>query len=229
MTRLALALAAVLLVASTATTARAADPLDCVPNSAHVVVVADNPRKLAEVITGLDAFKQAQQLAPVRQLYDSTTARRLLQMLAFAEKELGAKWPELLDQVGGNGVALAVNFYVDPAPALLVLSGKDEKQVEKAYALALRIVEEELARKARKKSQRASWSRGSRSRTSATTFTPRASTRPCSFRTRPSRSRARSSRRRRTNRGRASTRPGATPRRFSRKARWPGCGSTSRP
>ncbi len=71
-------------------------------------------------------------------------------MLAFAEKELGAKWPELLDQIGGNGVALAVNFYVDPAPALLVLSGKDEKQVEKAYALAMRVVEEELARQGAK-------------------------------------------------------------------------------
>ena len=124
----------------------AADPLDCVPSSAHVVVVADHPRKLAEAITGLNAFQQAQHLAPVRQLYDSTAARRLLQMLAFAEKELGAKWPELLDQIGGNGVALAVNFYVDPAPALLVLSGKDEKRVEKAYALALRIAEEEIAR-----------------------------------------------------------------------------------
>jgi hypothetical protein len=143
MTRLSLSSVAILLLVGTH--ARAADPLDYIPNSAQVVVVADNPRKLAEAITGLDAFKQAQQLAPVRQLYDSTTARRLLQMLAFAEKELGAKWPELLDQVGGNGVALALQFD-DSAPALLVLSGKDEKQVEKAYALALRVVEEELAR-----------------------------------------------------------------------------------
>jgi hypothetical protein len=131
-------------------TARAADPLTCVPDSAHVVVVADNPRRLSEAIIGLAAFQHAQQLAPVRQLYDSTAARRLLQMLAFAEKELGAKWPELLDQLGGNGVALAVQFYVDPASALVVLSGKDDKQVEKAYALALRVVEEELARQGNK-------------------------------------------------------------------------------
>jgi hypothetical protein len=52
----------------------------------------------------------------------------------------------LLDQIGGNGVALAIQFYVDPAPALLVLSGKDEKQVEKAYMLALRLAAEEIAR-----------------------------------------------------------------------------------
>ena len=141
MTRLSAPVVALLLVNG----AQAADPLDFVPASAHVVVVADNPRRLVEAVTSLDAFQRGQQLAPVRQIYDSTTARRLLQMLAFAEKELGAKWPELLDQVGGKGVALALQFYVDPAPALLVLSGKDEKQVEKAYALALSVVEEELA------------------------------------------------------------------------------------
>jgi hypothetical protein len=148
MTRLAVPAVAFLLFG--ASSARAADPLDCVPDSAQVVVVADNPRKLAEAVTGLDAFKQAQTLAPVRQLYDSTTARRLLQMLAFAEKELGVKWPELIDQIGSNGVALAFRFTPEPPPALLVLAGKDAKQVEKAFALALRVVEEELARQGSK-------------------------------------------------------------------------------
>jgi hypothetical protein len=147
MIRLVSSFAAALLLASAA---RAADPLDCVPASAGVVVVVDNPRLLAETITGLDAFQQAQQLAVVRQLYDSTAARRLLQMLAFVEKELGAQWPELVDQLGGNGVALAINFGTDPPPSLLVLSGKDEKQVGKAYALALRVVEEEFARQGAK-------------------------------------------------------------------------------
>src|SRR5207253_187863 len=66
MTRLAVPAVAFLLFG--ASSARAADPLDCVPDSAQVVVVADNPRKLAEAVTGLDAFKQAQTLAPVRQL-----------------------------------------------------------------------------------------------------------------------------------------------------------------
>jgi len=147
MIRLACSLVAALLFA---VTSRAADPLDFVPATAGVVVVADNPRLLAETVTGLDAFKQARELAPVRQLYDSTNARRLLQMLFFVEKELGAKWPELLDQLGGNGVALALKFGADPAPATLVLAGKDVGQVEKAYALAFRIVEEELARQGSK-------------------------------------------------------------------------------
>lgn len=136
------------------TPSSAADPLDCIPASAHVVVVAEKPRQLAEAVTELDAFQRAQSLAPVRQLYDSTTARRLLQLLAFAEKELGSKWPDLLDQIGGNGVALSLQFYVDPAPALLILSGKDAAQVEKAYALTFRVIEEELARQGVKEKSR---------------------------------------------------------------------------
>jgi hypothetical protein len=76
--------------------------------------------------------------------------RRALQLLAFAEKELGAKWPNLLDQIGGNGVALALRYGETSAPAVLVLCGKDEKQVEKAYALAVRVVEEELVRQGAK-------------------------------------------------------------------------------
>jgi hypothetical protein len=128
----------------------AADPLDSVPRSAQLVVVADNPRKLAEAVTDLDAFREAQKLAAVRQLYDSAQARRALQLLAFAEKELGANWPELTDQLAGNGVALATQLGDGESPAVLVLSGKDEKQVEKAYALAVRVVEEELARQGAK-------------------------------------------------------------------------------
>jgi hypothetical protein len=136
----------VLLLASSF--ARAADPLDYVPSSAQVVVVADNPRKLADAITGLDAFKDAQKLAQVRQLYDAAPVRRGLQFLAYAEKELGAKWPELLEQLGGNGVALAFQYAPDNAnpPVLLILEGKDEKVSAKAIELAAQVIDEELTR-----------------------------------------------------------------------------------
>jgi len=131
----------------------AADPLDCVPSAAQVVVVADNPRKLAEAITGLGAFKDAQKLAPVRQIYDSAKARRALQLLAFAEKNLGAKWPELLDQLAGNGVALALHYDGDDLqPLVLVAEGKDEKQSAKAVELVVGVIDEELARQGSKTS-----------------------------------------------------------------------------
>ncbi len=135
----------------------AADPLDSIPASSQVVLVAENPRKLAEAITGLEAFQKAQKLPLLRDIYDSTTAQRAYQLLAFVESELGAKWPELLDQLGGNGVAAALEFGTDPAPALLVLSGTDEKQVTRAMALAVQVLDEEYARQGAK--ERVNWSK----------------------------------------------------------------------
>ncbi len=123
-----------------------ADPLDCIPPAAQVVLVADSPRKLAEAVTGLDAFQKAQKLPQYRAVYDSATARRAFQMLAHFEKELLAKWPELLDQLAGNGVAFGLQFADDPQPAILVLQGKDAEQVKKATELALKTVEDEFAR-----------------------------------------------------------------------------------
>jgi hypothetical protein len=121
------------------------DPLRCVPPDAQFVIKVENPRKLAEALTSLEASRSAQELAPVRTLLDSTTARRVFQVLAFAEKELGAKWPELLDQLAGGGVAVGGRFQPN-APAVAVLQGTDEKQVAKAYDLMYRVFEEELTR-----------------------------------------------------------------------------------
>lgn len=122
-----------------------AHPLEFVPASARIVVCVENPRKLAEAVLMLDAVSQAEALAPVRTVLDSAGVRRGFQVLAFFEKELGAKWPELLDQLAGGGVALGAEFG-DKAPALVVLRGTDAQQVEKAYALLFRVLEEELAR-----------------------------------------------------------------------------------
>jgi hypothetical protein len=154
MVRLVIA-ALTLLTAGFASSARltAADPLDCVPPSAQIVIVADNPRKLAESITQLGAFMDAQKLATVRQLYDSTLARRAFQLLAFAEKDLGAKWPELLDQLAGNGVALAFHYDGDDLqPSVFVAEGRDEKQSAKAVELIVGVIDAELARQGSKES-----------------------------------------------------------------------------
>ena len=117
MTRLFITGVALLLAASAAR----ADPLDCIPPAAQVVVVSDSPRKLAEAVTGLDAFQKAQKLPQYRAIYDSATAKRGFQLLALFEKELGAKWPDLLDQLAGNGVAFGLQFGDDPQPVIFVL------------------------------------------------------------------------------------------------------------
>jgi hypothetical protein len=123
-----------------------ADPLDCIPPTAQLVLASDNPRKFAEAITALDAFKRAQKLPQYRAIYDSAGAKRAFQLLALFEKQLGAKWPELLDQLGGNGIAIGVQFGNDPPSAILVMQGRNEKQVEKAMELAIKTIEEELTR-----------------------------------------------------------------------------------
>ncbi|MBM3982216.1 MAG: hypothetical protein FJ304_18515 [Planctomycetes bacterium] len=130
--------------------ARAADPLDCVPPSAQLVVVSDSPRKLAEAVTGFDAVQKAQQLPQYRAIYDSAGATRAFQLLALFEKELGAKWPDLLDQLGGGGVALGTKFADGDAPVILVLCGKNAEQARKAFDLTIKTVEDELTRQGAK-------------------------------------------------------------------------------
>jgi hypothetical protein len=141
-------LAAIVLAFSTA--ARAADPLDFVPAQARLVVKVENPRKLADALTTLDAYKSARELTAFQNAYDTTTARRLYQMLGYVERELGAKWPALLEQLGGNGVVIASTLGDDNAPALLVMQGTDEKQVAKGFELIFKVIEEELTRQGAK-------------------------------------------------------------------------------
>src|SRR5947207_1110617 len=141
MSRLGLSAIAVLFLAGSSQ----ADPLSYVPDSVQIVAKIENPRRLAEAITGLDAAKGAQQLAPIKAILDSTTARRVFQMLGHLERERGAKWPALLDQLAGGGIAVGGHFG-DGKPAILVLQGTDEKQCAKAFNLFVEIVGDELQR-----------------------------------------------------------------------------------
>jgi hypothetical protein len=143
-TRLTPAVAAVALAAAPA----AADPLRLIPKQAGLVVVVEQPRKLAEAVRDLDAYQSAQTLPAVREFLDSTAARRFFQLVAYYERELGAKWPELLDRVAGGGVALGVRIGQDPAPALLAVQGTDEPAVAEFFRLAVAALEQEAARQA---------------------------------------------------------------------------------
>src|SRR5689334_14975055 len=79
------------------------DPVRLLPPSSQVVLKVERPRQIAEAVVSLDAFKAAQGIPQVRAVLDSPNARRAFQMLAYVERELGAKWPELLDQLAGGG------------------------------------------------------------------------------------------------------------------------------
>lgn len=121
-------------------------PLRLVPDRADLLIQAPQPRRLVETLIELDSFKKLRQLAPVRELLDSTNARRFLQLVVYFEKELGLPWPQLLDRLAGRGVVLGVQFGPNPAPVLLVIEGEDDKLMQQFFQLGLKIVEQELAR-----------------------------------------------------------------------------------
>lgn len=121
-------------------------PLRLVPDQADLLIQMPQPRRLVETLIELDTFKQLRRLAPVRELFDSTNARRLLQLVAYFEKELGLPWPQLLDRLSGRGAVLGVQFGPNPTPLLLVIEGEDDKLMQQFFQLGLKIVEQELAR-----------------------------------------------------------------------------------
>jgi hypothetical protein len=123
-------------------------PLRLIPPDADLVVQIKGLRPLAESVSSLDYFKELLTLDGVKQLLDSTQARRLNQMLAYFEKELGVSRTEMLDRLGGPA-ALAAKLG-DKAPALFVLQAKDEKLLKKFTALALDVLGQELARQGAK-------------------------------------------------------------------------------
>lgn len=121
-------------------------PLRAIPETADIVVQTANARHLAEAFTTIEQWKQLRSIESIKELTQSTQARRLSQMVGYFERELGAKWPELLDQIAGGGVALATEIGKQPGPALLIVQGKDEKTVQAFAQLALKVLEQEVAR-----------------------------------------------------------------------------------
>jgi hypothetical protein len=122
------------------------DPLRLIPAWADVFVKVEQPRRLVESVTGLEVLRQLRELAPVRELYDSTNARRFYQLLAYFEKQLGARWPELLDRLAGGGAVVAAKLGKDPTLALLVVQGSDEALLRKLLQVGVTVLDQELAR-----------------------------------------------------------------------------------
>jgi hypothetical protein len=125
---------------------RLRDPARLLPDRTDLLIHVPQPRKFVETMLALDTFQSIRDLAPFHELLDSTNARRFRQLVAYFEKELGVPWPQLLDRLAGRGAALGVKLGPNPAPALLVLEGDDEKLMRQFFQLALQIVGQELSR-----------------------------------------------------------------------------------
>jgi hypothetical protein len=126
-------------------------PLRLLPDRVDLLVQAPQPRRLIETLTTAETLKQIQQLAPVRELLDSTNARRVAHLVAYFEKELGLPWPQLLDRLAGRGVVFGIQFGPNrtggrPDLALLVIEGNDEKLMQQFFDLGVKLLGQELAR-----------------------------------------------------------------------------------
>jgi hypothetical protein len=121
------------------------DPLRLVPAKADFVVKIENPSQIYQSVYDLHLVKDFLKIQTVQELYDSTNARRINQLISYFEKELGADRQELLDKLAGNGAAFALKIE-DKTPVLFILQGKDEATVKHFVKLAKEIAESELAR-----------------------------------------------------------------------------------
>ena len=122
------------------------DPLRLVSDQADLIIEMKSPRRVLQTYMSLESVKSLLELEPFQEIYDSTNARRFYQLVAYFEKELDAKWPELMDRLAGGGAAIGLKFGPNPPPTLLVIQGKDEALLAKFEQLALKLVEQELAR-----------------------------------------------------------------------------------
>jgi hypothetical protein len=124
----------------------AADPLRLVPAEADLVIRVPQPRRVVEAARSFPLLDQLRHFEAVAELRDSTNARRLNQLVAYFEKQLGMSWPDAVDRLAGGGIAVALKFGTDPAPALLVVQGTDEALVQQFAKTGLNLIEQELAR-----------------------------------------------------------------------------------
>jgi len=122
-----------------------ADPLRLVPAQAEIVIKIENPRRSVDTIYHLDAVQDLLKIDTIRELYDSTNARRAYQLLAYFEKQLGRERFDLLEQLAGGGIVIAGKF-TNPPAVLAVFQAKDEELLKKFVAMGLEVVDQELAR-----------------------------------------------------------------------------------
>lgn len=121
------------------------DPLRLLPRETDLLLEVPQPGKFVHIVTALDAFQRLRKIEVVQDFLDSTNYRRLYQLLAYFEKELGAKWPDLLDRLTGGGVALGVKLGPQPAPATLVVQSRDEALLQKFATLGLEVLAQTAA------------------------------------------------------------------------------------
>lgn len=130
--------------------ARAAEPLDpvrLVPPSANLIVKIDRPRAIADLAVNLVRRPELAGFRGYRDYFESTNYQLFKQLVGHFERELGNRWADLLDELAGDGVVLALKIQKDdPAPVLVIIQGHDPKLLAKFFQKALDVAQQEQAR-----------------------------------------------------------------------------------
>ena len=137
---------ALLLTCSLQSKEQIASPLRVIPADTDIVIQVDDPRKLIESFTSLDIYKQLRKLPIVDELFQSTQAQQIFQIVSYYEKAMKSKWPTILDQVAGNGIVLGVKLGNKPRVILAIEGQSADKSAEFKQVL-LKVIEREIARK----------------------------------------------------------------------------------
>ncbi len=128
------------------TAASAGEPWARLPPTADLFGVIDRPHQLVAALLNHPATTSARELSAVRAALDAPNARRVEQLAAYYEREMGNDWPTILEQVAGRGVAFATLTTQEPAPVVIVAEGTDAAASKTFFELAIRAFEDEVTR-----------------------------------------------------------------------------------
>ncbi len=137
------------LVLGSTSRAETPDLLRLIPAQADLLVKVEQPRVLVEGVLNHALVKDLYHIDAIRDLYNSTNARRFYQLIAHFEKRLGVDRFEMVDRLAGGGTAFAVRFERSNSkktPVYLAVQAKDAQMLRQFFQLGLEIVEQELAR-----------------------------------------------------------------------------------
>jgi hypothetical protein len=123
------------------------DPVRLVPPSADLIVKIEHPRSIADLAVKLTSRPELAGFRGYRDYFESTNYQLFRQLVSHFERELGNRWADLLDELAGDGVVLAVKFEKNaPAPTLVIIQGRDSKLLAKFFQKALEVAQQEQAR-----------------------------------------------------------------------------------
>jgi hypothetical protein len=139
---------AVVSLAFAFTTATAGDmsTLKLVPVQANLVIQFENPRTAVETFLNHDVTKQTLQLPFVRRQLETPDFEKFLYLIEYYEKDLGAKWPEMIEKLAGGGLTISAKAGGDNAPLLIFFHGTDEAFTKRFLELLLDVVAKEQER-----------------------------------------------------------------------------------